>query len=126
MNAAKRQSILIVEPNEQLREQIINYLLSAGYEKTEVADSLEAALNKIRRSAYEVVVASAGEPQTAGLRFAADLAGISPDGRIILMINAEDQRFWDQIAAQSGNIRFLIKTDFARNLLYLLEENLQP
>jgi DNA-binding NtrC family response regulator len=126
MNAAKRQSILIVEPNEQLREQIVNYLLSAGYEKIEDAGSLEAALDKIRRSAYEVVVAGAGEPLTAGLRFAADLAGISPDGRVILMINAEDQRFWDQIAAQSGNIRFLIKTDFARSLLYLLEENLQP
>ena len=41
------------------------------------------------------------------------------------MINAEDQQLWDQIAAQSGNIRFLIKTDFARNLLYLLEENMQ-
>jgi len=42
------------------------------------------------------------------------------------MIDAEDQQSWDQIAAQSDKVRFLIKTDFARNLLYLLEENAQP
>lgn len=122
MNAANRQSILIVEPNEQLREQIVNFLLSAGYENVEETDSLDAALDKIRQSDCDVTVADAGSPLTAGLSFAADLAGISPDTRIILMINAEDQQSWDQIAAQSVGIRFLIKTDFARNLLYLLEE----
>jgi DNA-binding NtrC family response regulator len=126
MKSVNRQTVLIAEPNRQIREEIFNFLLSAGYEKTEEADSLEAALDKIRRSACEVVVASAGESLTAGLRFAADVAGISPGARIIFMIDAEDQRSWDQIAAQSGNIQFLIKTDFARNLLYLLEEHMQP
>jgi DNA-binding NtrC family response regulator len=126
MEAVSRQSILIIEPNEQLREEVFNFLLSAGYGKTEKADSLEAALDKIRQSAYEVVVASLGEPLTAGLRFAADVAGIIPGARIIFMIDAENQQSWDQIAAQSGDIRFLIKTDFARNLLYLLEESRQP
>jgi len=126
MEAVSRQSILIIEPNEQLREEIFNFLLSAGYGKTEEADSLEAALDKIRQSAVEIVVANAGKPLNAGLRFAADVAGISPSARIIFMIDAENQQSWDQIAAQSCNIRFLIKTDFARNLLYLLEENMQP
>src|SRR5215510_3405289 len=126
MNAAKRQSILIVEPNEQLREQIINFLLSAGYEKIKETDSLAAALDKVRQSECDVTVADAGSPLTAGLRFAADLAGISPGAKIIFMIDAENQQSWDQVAAQSDKMRFLIKTDFARNLLYLLEENMQP
>jgi DNA-binding response OmpR family regulator len=125
MNAANRQSILIIEPNEQLREEIFNFLLSAGYEEVAAADSPNAALDKIRQSAYDIVVADASKPLTAGLQLARDLAGTSPSARIIFMINAEDQQSWDQIAAQSGNIRFLIKTDFARNLLYLLEENMQ-
>jgi len=126
MNAANRQSILIVEPNEQLREEIFNFLLSAGYEEVAATDSPTAALDIIRQSKYDIALADAGKPLTAGQQFAADLAGISPDSRIIFMINAEDQQAWDQIAAQSGNIRFLIKTDFARYLLYLLEENMQP
>ena len=125
MNAANRQSILIIEPNEHLREEIFNFLLSAGYEEVSAADSPNAALDKIRQSAYDIVVADAGKPLSAGLQLARDLAGISPSARIIFMINAEDQRSWDQIAGRSYNIRFLIKTDFARNLLYLLEENMQ-
>lgn len=122
MNAAKRQPILIIEPNEQLREEVFNFLLSAGYEKTERAESLEEALDKIRQSPYEVVVADASAPLTNGLQFATELIGIIPNARIIFMIDAEAQQPWDRIAAQSVDIRFLIKTDFGRNLLYLLEE----
>lgn len=126
MSAANRQRILIVEPNAQLREEVVNFLLSAGYEEVAATDSLPAALDKIRQSEYDVTVADAGKPLTAGLQFAADLAGISSNARIIFMINAEDQQSWDQIAAQSVEVRFLIKTDFARNLVYLLEEDAQP
>ena len=126
MNAANRQSILIIEPNEQLREEIFNFLLSAGYEEVAAADSPNAALDKIRQSEYEVTVADAGRPLTTELQFAADLASLKPGAKIIFMINAEDQQSWDQIAAQSVGVRFLIKTDFARNLLYLLEEGAQP
>jgi PleD family two-component response regulator len=126
MNAANRKSILIIEPNAQLREEIINFLLSAGYEEVAATDSLPAALDKIRQSEYDVTVVNAGKPLTAGLQFAADIAGISRSARIIFMIDAEDRRSWDRIAARPGDVRFLIKTDFARNLLYLLEENTQP
>ena len=128
MNPANRRSILIIEPNEQFREEIFNFLLSAGYEEVAAADGLAIVddhnKDKIGQSAYDIVVADAGKP-TAGMRFAADLAGISPGARIIFMIDAEDQRAWDQIAAQSDKVRFLIKIDFARNLLRLLEENAQ-
>src|SRR5262245_54055709 len=126
MEIAKRQSILIIEPNEQLREEIVNFLLSAGYEDVTATDSVPAALDKIRQSEYEIIVADAGRPLTTELQFAADLASLKPGSKIIFMINAEDQQSWDQIAVQSVGVRFLIKTDFARNLLYLLEEGAQP
>jgi DNA-binding NarL/FixJ family response regulator len=126
MNAANRQSILIIEPNEQFREEIFNFLLSAGYEEVAAADSVAIANDKTSQSAYDIVIADAGKPLAAGMRFAADLAGISPGARIIFMIDAEDQQAWDQIAAQSDKVRFLIKIDFARNLLRLLEESAQP
>jgi DNA-binding NtrC family response regulator len=126
MEIARRQSILIIEPNAQLREEIVNFLLSAGYEDVTATDSLYAALDKIRQSEYEVTVADAGRPLTTELQFAADLASLKPGAKIIFMINAEDQQSWDQIAAQSADVRFLIKTDFARDLLYLLKEGAQP
>lgn len=125
MSAANRQSILIVEPNEQLREEIFNFLLSAGYEDVAATDSLPSAIGKISQSEYDVTLADAGKPLIAGLQFAEDVAQISPSARIIFMINAEDQQLWDQIAARLDNVLFLIKTEFARNLLYLLEENTQ-
>jgi CheY-like chemotaxis protein len=126
MNEANRQPILIIEPNEQLREEIFNFLLSAGYEEVAATDSLPAALDNISQSKYQVTLADAGKALTTGLQFAADLTRISPDTRIIFMIDAEDQQSWGQIVAQSDKVRFLIKSDFARNLLYLLEENSQP
>jgi CheY-like chemotaxis protein len=126
MEDADRQSILISEPNAQLREEIVNFLLSAGYEEVAATDSLPAALDEIRQSKYDVAVADAGKPLTAGLQFAAELASMKPGARIIFMIDAEDQRLWDQLAAKSDNVRFLIKADFARNLLYLLEEGARP
>jgi DNA-binding NtrC family response regulator len=126
MEIARRQSILIIESDEQLREEIVNFLLSAGYEDVTATDSVPAALDKIRQSEYEITVADAGRPLTTELQFAADLASLKPGSKIIFMINAEDQQSWDQIAVQSVGVRFLIKTDFARNLLYLLEEGAQP
>src|SRR5262249_43274625 len=125
METARSQSILIIEPNEQLRELIVNFLLSAGYEDVTATDSLPAALDKIRQSEYEVTVADAGSPLTAGLQFATVLANLKLGARVIFMINAEDQESWDQITTQSAGVRFLIKTDFARNLLYLIEESAQ-
>jgi DNA-binding NtrC family response regulator len=126
MDEVNRQPILIIEPNKQLREEIFNFLLSAGYEEVAATDNLPAALNNISQSKYQVTLADAGKALTTGLQFAADLARISPNTRVIFMIDAEDQQSWDQIVAQSDKVRFLIKTDFARNLLYLLEENPQP
>jgi DNA-binding NarL/FixJ family response regulator len=122
----KRQSILIIEPDAQFREELYNFLLSDGYEMTEKTESLSAAFEKIRQSAYDVIVADAGAPSVAGLQFATYLAQLSPGAMIILMIEADERQLWDQIATQSREVRFLIKTDFARNLLYLLEENTQP
>jgi CheY-like chemotaxis protein len=126
MTAANRQSILIIEPNEQLREEIVNFLLSAGYEEVAATDSQPAALGKLRLAEYEVTLADAGKPLTAGLQFAETLASLKPGARIIFMIDAEDQQSWDQIASQAVEVRFLIKTEFARNLLFLIEENMQP
>src|SRR5262249_43083294 len=97
MNEANRQPILIIEPNEQLREEIFNFLLSAGYEEVAATDSLPTALDNISKSKYQVTLADAGKALTTGLQFAADLARISPDTRIIFMIDAEDQQSWDQI-----------------------------
>ncbi len=126
MSAANRQRILIIEPNAQLREEIVNFLLSAGYEEVEAPDSLPAAHDKFRQPEYEIIAADAGKPLNTGLQFAADLASLKPGARIIFLINAEDQQSWDDIVVQSAGVRFLIKTDFARNLLYLLGESAQP
>ncbi len=122
MKTAKRQSILIIEPNAQFREELYNFLLSAGYGNITATDSLAAALDKIGQSAYDVVVADAGSPWESGLQSAEDLARLSPKTKVILMIKAEDQQVWNQLAEEAVEVRFLIKTTFARTLLFLLED----
>ncbi len=39
MKTTYHQSILIVEPNAQFREELCNFLLSAGYENVEGTDA---------------------------------------------------------------------------------------
>ena len=40
MKATNHPSILIVEPDDQFREEMVNFLFSAGYEKAEATESL--------------------------------------------------------------------------------------
>jgi hypothetical protein len=47
MRTATHQSILIVEPNEQFREELYNFLLSAGDANITTADSPACAIDKI-------------------------------------------------------------------------------
>jgi hypothetical protein len=44
MKTAKRQSILIIEPNAQFREELYNFLLSAGYENIAATGGLALTL----------------------------------------------------------------------------------
>jgi DNA-binding response OmpR family regulator len=126
METVTRQSILIIEPNTSFREELYNFLLSAGYQQIEESGGFAPAdVERIARSSYGAIVLDAGAPLTAGLQFATDLARLSPDTRIVLMIEPEDQPAWDRIAPPPVGVQFLIKTDFARNLLYLLEAPIQ-
>jgi DNA-binding NtrC family response regulator len=121
MKPAKQQSILVIEPNAQFREELYNFLLSAGYENVAAIGALAQALDKIRQSAYDVIVADAGPPEAGGLQLATDLAKLSPNSKIIVMIEDEEQRAWNQVAAEAVEIQFLIKTTFTQNLLYLID-----
>jgi DNA-binding response OmpR family regulator len=122
MKTAKRQSILIVEPNVQFREELYNFLLSDGYEDVTATDSLAAVLEPIQHAAYAIILADAGAPWGSGLQVAKNIATFSLTTTIILMINGEDQQAWNQLAMQTTGVHFLIKTAFARDLLYLLAD----
>jgi CheY-like chemotaxis protein len=120
METTRRQSILIVEPNVQFREELYNFLLSDGYEHVTATDSLAVVPVLMRHTAYDVILADAGAPLDSGLQIAKTLVTFSPTTKIILMINAEDQQAWNQLARQATGVHFLIRTAFVRDLLYLL------
>src|SRR4029450_5340477 len=122
MKTAKSHPILIIEPNAPFREELYNFLLADGYEQVTATDSLATVLEHICRVAYDVILADAGAPRGSGLPVAKNLATLSPTTKIILMINAEDQQAWNQLAVQAVGMHFLIKSTFARNLLYLLAD----
>jgi DNA-binding NtrC family response regulator len=122
MKTAKYQSILIVEPNMQFREELYNFLLADGYEHVTATANVATVLEHIRHAAYDVILADAGAPWGSALQIAKNVATLSPTTKIVLMIHAEDQQTWNQLTVQAVGMHFLIKSTFARNLLYLLED----
>jgi CheY-like chemotaxis protein len=122
MKTLKHQSILIAEPNVQFREELYNFLLADGYKHVMATDSLITVFEHICYAAFDVILTDAGEPSDSGLQVAKNLATLSPTTKIILMINVKGQQAWDQLAAQAVGMHFLIKSTFARNLFYLLED----
>jgi DNA-binding NarL/FixJ family response regulator len=122
MKTSKHQSILIAEPNVLFREELYNFLLTDGYEYVTTTDSLATTPEHMRHAAYDVILADAGAPLGSGLQVAKNIATFSPTTKVILMINAEDQQAWNQLAMQAIGVHFLIKTAFARDLLYLLAD----
>ena len=122
MKTAKHQSILIVEPNVQFREELYNFLLTDGYEHVTGVDSLTVVPVLMRHTAYDVILADARAPLDSGLQITKSFATLSPTTKIILKIKAEDQQAWNELAIQAVGVHFLIKPAFARDLLYLLAE----
>lgn len=121
METAKRQSILIVEPNAQFREELYNFLLSAGYERVDSAESYQSALEKIRETEYDVLLLDGGSPLKTGLEVADGIAASNPKTKVVLTIGAREQQEPSDEFRNKTEYQFLIKTTFARNLLYLLE-----
>lgn len=115
----KEQRILIVDSDEQFREGLYNFLLAAGYEDVDATETYSQALEKIKKSAYHVVVSEAGSRTKGGLTFAEHLAKAIPGVKIILMIKVEDQKHWTEKDGSTG-FQFLLKPTFPQNLLYLL------
>jgi DNA-binding NarL/FixJ family response regulator len=123
MKTTKHQSILIAEPNVQFREELYNFLLANGYEYVTTTDSWATIPEHMRHAAYDVILADAGAPSDSGLQIAKNIVTFNPTTKIILMIKAEDQQDWNQVAMQAIGVHFLIKTAFARDLVYLLADH---
>jgi DNA-binding NtrC family response regulator len=116
------QAILIVDPDINFREELYNFLLSAGYQHVDSTGSFTDALEQLRESEYEIVVTDAGSPFVDAVRFARNVAGIEPAPRVIFMIRADDQQEWNRRARSATEFQFVIKPDFQRSLLYVLEQ----
>jgi DNA-binding NtrC family response regulator len=89
-------------------------------------DTLATVLDKFNLSAYDVVLSDARSFWASKLEAKKNFATVNPNIKIILMIEAEDQRIWGQCSVQMAGASFLIKSTFARNLLYLLANRAEP
>jgi two-component system, response regulator FlrC len=120
VDSEKDQRILIVDSDDQFREGLHNFLLAAGYDDVDATKSFTAALARIRKSAYDVVVSDLDSRFSDGLAFAKRVVKGNPEIKLILMIKVEDQENWTEQSELTG-IQFLLKATFPRNLLYLLQ-----
>jgi DNA-binding NtrC family response regulator len=120
---AKDQLILIVDLDAHFREVLYNFLLSAGYERVDSAESCHNALEKTRETEYDVVLLDAGSSPRAGLEAADSIAASSPKAKVVLMVGCQKQKELDHEAGSGADYQYLIKAAFAQNLLYLLEKS---
>lgn len=116
----KTRRILIVDSDDQFREGFYNFLLAAGYDEVDADKTFSAALARIRKSAYDIVISDLDSRFSEGLAFAKAVLKLSPDMKLILMIKTEDQENWTEEPGLAG-VPFLLKPTFPRNLLYLLQ-----
>jgi len=119
---AKDQLILIVDLDAHFREVLYNFLLSAGYERVDSAESYHNALEKTRETEYDVVLLDAGSSLKASIEAADGITASSPKAKVILMVGCQDQKL-DHEARSDAEYQYLIKAAFAQNLLYLLEKS---
>jgi DNA-binding NtrC family response regulator len=121
MTIAKKRRLLIVDQDAHFREELNNFLLSAGYECVDSAKNFIEALEKVEKSEYYVVVLDAVSHFAAGLRSADSIMSLKPKTKVILMVGPEVR---PTLKPRSGAThQFLIKATFTRDLLYLLEQN---
>ena len=121
MNTVKDLRILIIDPDTQFREELYNFLLLAGCKTIDAAKNFTEALTKIRDSSPDVVLLDASAPSMKRLEHARHIVALNQKIKVILMIKAEDQQDWNEKEKNTAEFHFMIKTDFAQYLLFLLK-----
>ena len=116
----KVRRILIVDSDVQFREGLHNFLLAEGYQEVDATETYSKALEKLKKTTYDAVVAEAGSRANGGLTFAELIVKENPHVKIILMLKVEDQKNWTESTGSTG-FQFLLKPTFPQNLLYLLQ-----
>lgn len=116
----KDRRILIVDSDDQFREGLYNFLLAAGYVHVNATKTFQKAIQKMKTSAYDIVVSEAGSRSIEGMSFVERITTANPETKLILMLKVEDQEKWKEKAGLRG-IQFLLKPTFPQNLLYLLQ-----
>ena len=118
---AKEQLILIVDIDAHFREGLYNFLLSAGYERVDSAENYHSALEKTKKTEYDVLLLDAVSRRRTALEAANTIVASNPKTRVILMVEPQGEEEPNDQAESKTEFQYLIKATFARNLLYLLD-----
>jgi len=114
-----RRHILVAAADAHFRQQVLNFLLSEGFQFVDSSADRIETIEKIQNTSYDVVVLEAGTSGPEGLVTAGLLRRLKPGLGIILAIEAKDQG--KSCFAGEGEFPFMLKSAFASDLLYLLE-----
>ena len=81
--------VLVADDERNLRELVVRELGRRGYEVDGVADGV-AALERIRETAYDVVVLDMRMPQKEGIDVLRELAAFSEPPQVIVMTGFQE------------------------------------
>jgi DNA-binding NtrC family response regulator len=84
-NAQRKERILIVAKDEELRTALIDTLETAAGYATSQASSFEEALSEILLSDFDLIVTEAELPDLSGMDLLAVVGGLRPGARVIVI-----------------------------------------
>ncbi|MGB1288168.1 MAG: response regulator [Aggregatilineales bacterium] len=85
MRKARKERLLIVARNEELRTQLVDTLEHAGGYDTVESNTFEEALSEILLTDFDLIITEAELPDLSGMDLLAVVGGLRPGARVIVI-----------------------------------------
>lgn len=110
-------AILVCDNDPDFREELRNFLLTAGCPQVEVVSTAREALARLRRESYRCVLVGISRSHSVARRLATVVQRRQPGTKVILIVGASDASF-----IRDSSFVYLIRERAFSSLLELLTD----
>lgn len=115
----KDVSILLVDPNNDSREDIYNFLLTSGFDKVQQVDNITEAFYKATTNFFDIILVDLFMPEKSGLHLARQIQKQTKRTKIILLVDGKYQPILNGAGAKI-RLPSILKSFVTRDLVGLL------
>lgn len=119
-----RGKILVVDDHEDLRQTVVQFLQTAGFEVEEAADGQEA-VEKVARTHYDVVLTDIHMPRMDGIQAAGKIHQMRPSSYVVVMTGEADEEEVEQALKAARGHYACLRKPFEYNSFVICVRNLR-